>query len=112
METHDILREQSKKLRQIESQLCCINASVTAEAGMNGSKVISGTSPVTGSFQYFVVNASAVVTAILDQSGNSLMTSLSLSGITLAPTMKISVPKGTTISSITLSSGSVIAYNA
>jgi hypothetical protein len=112
METHDILREQSKKLRHIEGQLCCINASVTAEAGMNGSKVISGTSPVTGSFQYFVVNTSAVVTAILDQDGNSLMTTLGLSGVTLAPTMKISVSKGTTISSITLSSGSLIAYNA
>lgn len=112
METHDILREQSKKLRHIEGQLCCINASVTAEAGMNGSKVISGTSPVTGTFQYFVVNAAAVVSAILDQNSASLMTSLGLSGVTLAVGMKISVAKGTTISSITLSSGSVIAYYA
>lgn len=112
METHDILREQSKKLRHIEGQLCCINTAVTAEAGLNGSKVISGTSPVTGTFQYFVVNAAAVVSAILDQDGNSLLTTLGLSGVTLATTMKISVAKGTTISSITLASGSVIAYNA
>lgn len=112
METHDILREQSRKLRQIESQLCCINASVTAEAGMNGSKVISGTSPVTGTFQYFVVNTAAVVSAILDQNSASLLASLGLSGVTLAAGIKIIVPKGTSISSITLSSGSVVVYNA
>lgn len=108
MENNDLLKEQARRLRHIESIVCCIGDNV----GLKGSKVISGTSPVTGSFQYFIVNASAVVTAILDQNGNSLLTTLGLSGVTLLTLAKITVPQGTTISSITLSSGSVIAYNA
>jgi len=108
MENNDLLKEQARRLRHIESIVCCIGDNV----GLKGSKVISGTSPVTGSFQYFVVNSAAAVSDILDQNGNSLMTSLGLTGVTLATLSKITVPQGTTISSITLSSGSVIAYYA
>jgi hypothetical protein len=108
MENNDLLKEQARRLRHIESVVCCIGDNV----GLKGSKVISGTSPVTGSFQYFVVNATAVVSAILDQNGNSLMTSLGLSAVSLLTLTKITVPAGTTISSITLTSGSVVAYNS
>ena len=106
MENNDLLKEQARRLRHIESIVCCIGDNV----GLKGSKVISGTSPVTGSFQYFIVNSAAVVSAILDQNGASLLTSLGLSGVTLATLTKITVPQDVTISSITLSSGSVVAY--
>lgn len=108
MENNDLLKEQARRLRHIESIVSYIGDNV----GLKGSKVISGTSPVTGSFQYFVVNAAAVVSAILDQNGNSLMTSLGLASVSLLTLTKITVPAETTISSITLTSGSVVAYNS
>lgn len=80
-------------------------------AGYTGCKVISNTSANTGQFRGFVVNADAVVSAILDQSGASILSSLGLSGVTLKQGAFISVQDGTYISSITLSSGSIIAYN-
>lgn len=87
-----------------------INAS-SFSAGYTGCKVISNTSANTGTFRGFVVNADCVVTACLDQASASLMTSLGLTGVTLRQGGFICVPDGTYISSITLSSGSVIAYN-
>lgn len=108
MENNDLLKEQARRLRHIESIVCCIGDNV----GLRGSKVISGTSPVTGSFQYFIVNSPAVVSAILDQNGNSLMTSLGLATVSLTTLTKITVPQDITISSITLASGSVVAYNS
>ena len=87
-----------------------INAS-SFSAGYTGCKVISNTSANTGTFRGFVVNADCVVTACLNQASASLMTSLGLTGVTLRQGGFISVPDGTYISSITLSSGSVIAYN-
>ena len=108
MENNDLLKEQARRLRHIESIVCCIGDNV----GLKGSKVISGTSPVTGTFQYFIVNSTAVVSAILDQNGNSLMTTLGLSAVSLNTLAKITLPEGTTISSITLASGTVIAYYA
>jgi hypothetical protein len=80
-------------------------------SGFTGSKVVSNTSANTGNWQGFVVNADAVVSAILDENGASLMTSLGLSGVTLYSGIFISVPNGKSISSITLTSGSVVMYN-
>ena len=80
-------------------------------AGFTGCRVISGTSAVTGVFRGFVVNANCVVSAILDRNGSSILTSLGLSGVTLNTGMYICVPDGNWISSITLSSGSIVAYN-
>jgi len=80
-------------------------------AGYTGSKVVSNTSANTGRFRGFVVNADAVVSAILDQSAASLMTTLGLSGVTLKQGTFIAVADGSYISSITLSSGSVVMYN-
>lgn len=81
-------------------------------AGYTGCKVVSNTSANTGIYRAFVVNADCVVSAILDQASASLMTSLGLSGVTLKQGTFICVPDGTYISSITLTSGSVVMYNA
>jgi hypothetical protein len=80
-------------------------------SGFTGSKVVSNTSANTGRWQGFVVNDDAVVSAILDENGASLMTSLGLTGVTLYSGIFISVPNGMAISSITLTSGSVVMYN-
>ena len=80
-------------------------------AGFTGCKVVSNTSPNTGSFRGFVVNADAVVAAILDKSGSSLLSSIALSGVTLKQGIYIAVSEDNYISSITLTSGSVVMYN-
>lgn len=80
-------------------------------SGFTGCKVISNTSANTGRFQGFVVNADAVVSACLDENSASLMTSIGLTGVTLKQGTFISVPEGKYISSITLASGSIVAYN-
>ena len=80
-------------------------------SGYTGCKVISNTSANTGEFRGFVVNDDAVVSAILDSSSTSILSALGLSGVTLKSGAFISVPDGDYISSITLTSGSIIAYN-
>jgi len=79
-------------------------------AGYTGSVIVANTSAKTGRFRGFVVNADAVVSAILDQSAASLMTTLGLSGVTLKQGTFIAVADGSYISSITLASGSVVMY--
>ena len=80
-------------------------------SGFTGCKVISNTSANTGRFQGFVVNADAVVSAILDENSASLLSIIGLSGVTLKQGTFISVQEGKYISSITLTSGSIVAYN-
>lgn len=80
-------------------------------AGFTGCRVISNTSANTGRFQGFVVNADAVVSAALDRNGASVMTSIGLTGVTLKQGTFISLPDGDWFSSITLTSGSIVAYN-
>ena len=80
-------------------------------AGYTGCRVISNTSANTGVFRGFIVNDDAVVSAILDEGGNSILSSLGLSGVTLRSGLYISVPAESYISSITLSSGSIVVYN-
>ena len=80
-------------------------------AGYTGSRVLANTSPLTGRFRGFVVNADAVVSACLDKSGTSLMSSINLTGITLKQGIYIAVADGNYISSITLASGSIVLYN-
>ncbi len=80
-------------------------------AGFTGCKVVSNTSANTGAFRGFIVNADAVVSAILDKSGASLLSSLGLSGVTLKQGIYIAVSEDNYISSITLTSGSVVMYN-
>jgi len=80
-------------------------------SGYTGCKVLSGTSANTGQFRGFIVNDDAVVSAILDENGASLLSALGLSGVTLRSGIYISVQDGKHISSITLTSGSIVAYN-
>ena len=87
------------------------STSTSFSAGYTGCKVISNTSANTGVFRGFIVNDDAVVSAILDEDGSSLMTTLGLSGVTLRSGIYISVESGNYISSITLTSGSIVAYN-
>ena len=86
-----------------------INAS-SFSAGYTGCTIVSNTSAKTGTFRGFVVNSTAVVSACLDESGASLMTTIGLSGVSLNQGMFISVADGKYISSITLTSGSIILY--
>lgn len=88
-----------------------MSSSNSFSAGFTGCKVISNTSANTGVFRGFVVNEDAVVSAILDSGSNSILSSLGLSGVTLKSGAFISVADGDYISSITLTSGSIIAYN-
>jgi hypothetical protein len=139
MENNDLLREQAKKLRQIadhlytiketdllsnqelidinleldsiDARLTDIDSATSFSAGYNGSRVLSGTSALTGQFRGFVVNSNAVVSACLDKDGNSLMTSMGLTGVTLTPGPFHSVSETNWISSITLTSGSIVLYN-
>jgi hypothetical protein len=79
--------------------------------GYTGCKVVSNTSANTGEFRGFVVNDDAVVSAILDKDGVSILAALGLSGVTLRSGIFIAVADGDYISSITLTSGSIVAYN-
>jgi hypothetical protein len=88
-----------------------MSSSNSFSAGFTGCRVISNTSVHTGTFRGFVVNADAVVSAILDETAASILTPLGLSGVTLKGGTYISVPDGSYISSITLASGSVVLYN-
>jgi len=87
------------------------STSTSFSAGYTGCKVISNTSANTGVFRGFIVNDDAVVSAILDEDGSSLLSALGLSGVTLRSGIYISVESGNYISSITLTSGSIVAYN-
>ena len=88
-----------------------MSSSNSFSAGFTGCKVISNTSANTGTFRGFVVNDDAVVSAILNSSGASILATIGLSGVTLAQGTFISVADGDYISSITLTSGSIVAYN-
>jgi len=88
-----------------------MSSSNSFSAGFTGCKVISNTSANTGAFRGFVVNDDAVVSAILDENGSSILSTLGLSGVTLRSGVYISVADGSYISSITLTSGSIVVYN-
>lgn len=79
-------------------------------AGYTGSKAVANTSANTGRFRGFFVNSNAVVSACLDKDGNSLMTIMGLTGVTLLPGPFHCVADGNYISSITLTSGSIVLY--
>jgi len=88
-----------------------MSSSNSFSAGFTGCKVISNTSANTGAFRGFIVNDDAVVSAILDENGSSILSTLGLSGVTLRSGVYISVADGSYISSITLTSGSIVVYN-
>ncbi len=78
-------------------------------AGLTGSTMIYGTSAITGAFQSFIVNADAVIAAALDQNGNNVVSMFGSQ--TLNQGAYWVMPKGSYLKSITLTSGSLIAYN-
>jgi hypothetical protein len=80
------------------------------QGGLTGCRVISNTSANTGAFQGFVVNTDCVVTQVLDKDGTNLTSSLGLTGVTIKQGMLITAAKGSYFSSITLASGSIVAY--
>jgi hypothetical protein len=82
--------------------------SLDYSVGLVGSVVISGTSPVTGVFQGFSVNNNAIISAALDENGNNVVSQFG--GQTLKRGLYWGLPKGKYFTSITLSSGSLIAY--
>jgi hypothetical protein len=80
------------------------------QSGLTGCQVISNTSANTGGFQGFVVNADAVIAQVLNPAGTDITSALGLTSVTLKQGMLITAAKGSFFSSITLTSGSVIAY--
>lgn len=80
------------------------------QGGLTGCRVISNTSANTGAFQGFVINDNAVVAQVLDPAGTNITSALGLSGVTLKQGMLITAATGSYFSSITLTSGSIIAY--
>jgi len=80
-------------------------------AGFSRSTGISGTTAVTGAFQGFIVNKSAVIAEVLDDKGNDITNILGCGGgFEWDPPAYFSIGKGGFISSIRLTSGAVIAY--
>jgi hypothetical protein len=80
------------------------------QSGLTGCQVISNTSANTGAFQGFVINADAVVAQVLNPAGTNITSALGLTSVTLKQGMLITAAKGSHFSSITLTSGSIVAY--
>jgi hypothetical protein len=80
------------------------------QSGLTGCLVISNTSANTGAFQGFVVNSDAVVAQVLNPAGTDITSALGLTSVTLKQGMLITAAKGSHFSSITLTSGSIVAY--
>ena len=80
------------------------------QSGLTGCQVISNTSANTGAFQGFVINADAVVAQVLNSEGTNITSALGLTSVTLKQGMLITAAKGSHFSSITLTSGSIVAY--
>ncbi len=84
--------------------------SIDFTGGLTGCRVISGVSAVVGGFQGFVVNSDAVIAQVLNPAGVDVTSTIGLTGVTIKQGMLITASKGSHFSSITLTSGSVIAY--
>jgi hypothetical protein len=80
------------------------------QSGLTGCLVISNTAANTGAFQGFVINADAVVAQVLNPAGTDITSALGLTSVTLKQGMLITAAKGSHFSSITLTSGSIVAY--
>lgn len=80
------------------------------QSGLTGCLVISNTSANTGAFQGFVVNSDALVAQVLNPAGTDITSALGLTSVTLKQGMLITAAKGSHFSSITLTSGSIVAY--
>ena len=79
-------------------------------SGGTGSFYISGTSAVSGAFQGFIAAEDTVVSSLLDAQGNEVISVYGVGSQTLSKGAYISAPRGEYFSSITLTSGSVVAF--
>ena len=70
--------------------------------------MIYGTSAITGAFQSFIVNEDAVIAAALDETGTDIVSIFGAQ--TLNQGAYWVLPRGKYFKSITLTSGSLIAY--
>lgn len=77
-------------------------------AGLTGSTMIYGTSAITGAFQSFIVNSDAVIASALDENGVNIVSIFGAQ--TLNQGTYWVLPKGKYFTSITLTSGSLVAY--
>jgi hypothetical protein len=91
-------------MRIIESR------SIDNQAGLLGSRLITGTNVIEGAFQSFIVAEDTVVTKVYNSIGIDVTGRLGLTSITLKAGAFISMPKNDYFSSIKLTSGSVVAY--
>lgn len=70
--------------------------------------MIYGTSAITGAFQSFIVNEDAFIAAALDENGNNIASIFGSQILNQGAYWVL--PKGKYFTSITLTSGSLIAY--
>jgi hypothetical protein len=81
-------------------------------AGGKGSYLIHNTSANTGKWSSLVAQEDTVIAAALDNNGRDLIAYWNISGEVIKQGAFLSVPINTQIVSVTLTSGSVIGYNA
>ena len=91
-------------MRIIESR------SIDNQAGLLGSRLITGTSTIEGAFQSFIVAEDTIVSKVYNSIGIDVTQKLGLTSVTLKAGAFISMAKGDYFSSIKLTSGSVVAY--
>lgn len=84
--------------------------SIDNQAGLLGSRLITGTNAIEGAFQSFIVAEDTVVTKVYNSIGIDVTGKLGLTSITLKAGAFISMPRGDYFSSIKLTSGSIVAY--
>lgn len=83
-------------------------------AGANGCIFIDDTSNHTDDFSVILPNADTVFSVLsgTDENGDAVnyLTTIALSGATVTKGIPVTIPNGHTITSLTLTSGSVMAY--
>lgn len=88
--------------------------SIDKIAGANGCLFIDDTSNHTDGFCVILPNEDTVFSALAgtDEDGTAVnyLTTIALSGATVTKGIPITIPNGHTITSLTLTSGSVMAY--
>jgi len=80
-------------------------------SGVGGCEFIAAASAKTGkTYSGIVINTDAVI-SVLEMNGVNVLTTKAFNGATVSSGMFISAEAGTSITAITLSSGTAIGYN-
>lgn len=87
-----------------------ISKTLDYKTGLTGSEVLTGTALKYGAYQGFICQTYTVVAIVTNSKGDDITDLLGLRGVTLSPGIYICVPKGESIYSISLASGSVVLY--